>query len=466
VRTQRTADNRLRSRLGRWLAIWALGLAAGPLCPGQPAYEIVDLGTLGGSVSRAYGVNERGLVVGEAETTGGRLHAFAWEDGQGMKDLGDLGGRVSRAYGVNDAGAVVGEAEDTNGASRAFRWSAEGGMTALEVPESIQSYAYAINGQGIVAGAAEFKDGRAAVLWSNGVGEALGGMSGRDSEAHGVNDGDAVAGSMEVPMSEAPVSRGFVFYGRSSATDVTAIEPLRTNGNSAALALNNLGQITGSCETEDGKSQVMLYEPVRGVRVLDTRKNAVSAGYGISDNGAVVGVMLSAEADDDHAFLWKDGEMYDLNELIDPDGDWIVLEARDVNEAGWIVGHGLLDGRERACLLRPLRAEKLAELPTVRISIPRPESMYREPALILVEAQASAESGLRRVVFHANGKAIGTDTESPYDVMWTNVPAGEYVLTATAVDQDGGVRRSGGVRVRVDMPAERRPPGADAPAER
>jgi probable HAF family extracellular repeat protein len=92
-----------------------------------------DLGTLGGTWSRAYGVSADGsVVVGSARNAEGRWRAFRWTASGGMQDLGTLGGRESVAYGVSADGAVVvGWAQNAAGDWHAFRWTASGGMEDL-----------------------------------------------------------------------------------------------------------------------------------------------------------------------------------------------------------------------------------------------------------------------------------------------------------------------------------------------
>ena len=66
---------------------------------------MVDLGTLGGSRSVAYGVNESGQVMGWSETAGiAGPHAFLWTLAGGMVDLGTLGGTDSEVFALSENG--------------------------------------------------------------------------------------------------------------------------------------------------------------------------------------------------------------------------------------------------------------------------------------------------------------------------------------------------------------------------
>jgi probable HAF family extracellular repeat protein len=104
--------------------------------------EMINLGTLGGTYSGATGISPDGKVVGWANPAGsGASVAFLWEDknGNGASDpgemvaLGTLGGASSSALAISPDGTkVVGTSNPTGSTlPRAFLWSFEGGMVNL-----------------------------------------------------------------------------------------------------------------------------------------------------------------------------------------------------------------------------------------------------------------------------------------------------------------------------------------------
>ena len=83
-----------------------------------------DLGTLGGTYSSANAVNDRGQVVGVSNLKyDARRHAFLWENGR-MRDLGTLPGDTwSAATGIDNRGRVVGSSGGERGPSHAVLWT-------------------------------------------------------------------------------------------------------------------------------------------------------------------------------------------------------------------------------------------------------------------------------------------------------------------------------------------------------
>ena len=57
-----------------------------------------------------------------------------------------------------------------------------------------------------------------------------------------------------------------------------------------------------------------------------------------------------------HAFIYKNGVMTDLNNLIDAESGWSLAFAIDINENGQIVGAGNYNGALHAYLLMPMPA--------------------------------------------------------------------------------------------------------------
>src|SRR5688572_23865089 len=108
-------------------------------------------------------------------------------------------------------------------------------------------------------------------------------------------------------------------------------------GNSIAYAINNLCQVVGHADTvEDEDLHAFLYRNGQTID-LDTMGNEQGVARGINHHDQVVGHFRNFPAPD-RAFLWDQGTMYDLNDLIPPASGWTLGLAGDINNAGWIVG--------------------------------------------------------------------------------------------------------------------------------
>ena len=85
--------------------------------------RMMDLGTMGGSNSWAYGINDMGWMVGAAQMPMTDMHAFLCTNASSnpmMMDIGTLGGSNSAAWMIDMHGDMVGWAAMTNGSQHGF----------------------------------------------------------------------------------------------------------------------------------------------------------------------------------------------------------------------------------------------------------------------------------------------------------------------------------------------------------
>jgi hypothetical protein len=87
--------------------------------------------------------------------------------------------------------------------------------------------------------------------------------------------------------------------------------------------------------------------------------------------------------------------------------------------------------------------------PTVSLTSPANNTSFTAPATVNIAANASDPGGaVTKVDFYSGATLLGTDTSSPYAFSWTNVPAGNYTITATATD-NGGLTANASVNITV-----------------
>lgn len=83
--------------------------------------------------------------------------------------------------------------------------------------------------------------------------------------------------------------------------------------------------------------------------------NVWGTGEAVSINnfGEVVGGGVRIGSPDAHSFIWKNGVMSDLNDLVVPNSGWVFFGANAINDSGQIAGTGYLNGVQKAFLLTP-----------------------------------------------------------------------------------------------------------------
>ena len=88
--------------------------------------------------------------------------------------------------------------------------------------------------------------------------------------------------------------------------------------------------------------------------------------------------------------------------------------------------------------------------PQVTLTVPTDGSRFVAGMDITLAATATDSNGsITKVDFYRSGTLIGTDTTSPYSVVWSGAQKGSYALTATATDNSGLSTTSAPVSITV-----------------
>ena len=355
-------------------AILLLGLpgSASAVTGNIAAYTVTDIGASTPNPtgnSTAFALSQNGAVAGRFTTGTGAHHAFVWANGN-VTDLGTLGGTNSSAVGIaNVDGAIeiVGNSDlSGNTAAHAFVWS-DGNMSDLGTLPSLDasttnSFATGINSAGNIVGTSETGvtlNRHAFLFATNGtVGEGnftdLGVFSGgNESVAFDIGDDNAVIGESEGFNG---TSGNYVHAFITSNTDVLIdLGTLDDLGNSSARAINHAGVIIGNSATTSGNIHGFTFNTTTdvftdlGVLGNFNRSHALA----INSQDEVVGYVSgnASAPNDEHAFVYFDGTITDLNTLTGNSG-WVLNRAYGVNDHGDIVGVGVnASGQEHAFLL-------------------------------------------------------------------------------------------------------------------
>lgn len=137
-----------------------------------------------------------------------------------------------------------------------------------------------------------------------------------------------------------------------SRFEVVDLGPFDNNRNDV-LALNDRGQCAGvSLNAETGRIEAFREER-NTRRPLGTLGGSFSIARDLNNHGEVVGGSLTEGDESFHGFLYRDNKLHDLNEFLDKEGGWEILQALGINNHGEIIAVGCFTGQDRIVLLRP-----------------------------------------------------------------------------------------------------------------
>lgn len=334
-----------------------------------------------------------------------------------MYEIIDLGSFLSRQpfpHDINDAGQVVVSVRVRGFEDHPAIWE-DGVFTELPpLPGTNRGIARAIADDGAVSGSCgplgDPIDPLQAVIWRDGVPEAIGHLGGGLSEVLHMSRGGTVCGYSRTfqdgivfgeiqgyiykngqmrAISPPPGTSSFLaqvcddegrtaWWGPSEKgvdvpyfwDEVGGVREMAHLGGIAGnmLDMNNQGQVVGW--SGDGRLMAGALRQVQlpavwergGVTQLPLPETFTSGeARSINEPGLIVGMAEDPATGRTSAVAWFDGEVVELVTRIPLDSGWSRLViANSCNNKGQIVGLGVFHGQERAFLMTPIDADEVA----------------------------------------------------------------------------------------------------------
>jgi probable HAF family extracellular repeat protein len=332
-------------------ACTVLGLVASQSANAASLYSLTDLGSLTGKTfSYASSINNFGQVAVNSGFNDSR--AFLYSDDQLIEIQPLPDDDALAVFDINNFGQVVGDSVNTSNFTGNHPFVYSNGTTqSFGISDGIP---YGINDSGQIVGGAY---GIGAFLYSNGTTSSLLPEGGG---AYGLNNLGQVVGIFGSP------SRAFLYDNGT----ITNLGTLPGHNYSSAEDINDLGQVVGvSAPSGVNDGTAFLYSSNTGMislgRLFPT--DAYSVAIGINNLGQVVGWsgtnpnFYSESGVGIRAFLYSDGVMQDLNNLIAPGSNFILTQAQGINDRGQIAGAGVINGELHAVLLTPQPSQGVPE---------------------------------------------------------------------------------------------------------
>ncbi|HRK20945.1 MAG TPA: post-COAP-1 domain-containing protein [Fimbriimonadaceae bacterium] len=304
----------------------------------------------------AYALNRDGLVVGYSYSGNGLTvgKAFLWKpvttnspNGSHFA-LDQLGaGSFSVAGGISNNSRIAGYAEDESGQRYLTTWDVNSGDAQAVVSiVSTAGFTVGINDVGQIA----YNSASSPWVYLNGTSSPLQCSWGAITA---INQSGDVAGFGNTALNG--TYQGIVWRSGSynvpnnvgAAFGGVYLEP------GAIYAINSLRLATGYVLEPNGVPRAYVWDFDSGSPSFVFPPEVYSTGYGINEQGDVVGSYRNSLGQFGKPFLIEGGAFYDLQSEIDPTSGWYLTEAFDINEFGQICGFGYLNGRPRGYLLTP-----------------------------------------------------------------------------------------------------------------
>lgn len=209
-------------------------------------YEIIDLGSLGGTESFAYALNDHGQVYGLSRLPGDKAsHNFVYDNGA-MTDLNLTNPNLLTVWPttITNSGLVSTAVRSGGIASAAIFDTHTGQTTVLGSLGGVTSFGFSstatsVNSDGEAVGMAMVNSTNYhAFLYSGGVMTDIGTLGGTVSEATSINDAGMIAGHASTDGTSQ--THAFLYNG-GVMTDINPFGSSQSYGRD----INNQGQVIG-----------------------------------------------------------------------------------------------------------------------------------------------------------------------------------------------------------------------------
>ncbi len=310
-----------------------------------------DLGHVpGSSATFAEGLNNNGDVVGVCVYPDRNvLHtAFLWQQGVLFNLTANTDRRIERATRINDSGQII-------AGSALFQTRDD--FRFIEHPETRNAIKFvgtvrinwtvtlrAINNKGQIIGWAHIpvetpvdaglpRHIRRSFLWEDGMFIDIVAEDGDFFQAYDINDNGVIVGSAHDGDRWAAYS-----LANGTRTDLGSL-----GDHTVPTAINENAEVVGEASVgsrnDEGDAAYHGFLWKNGEMIdLDQGTNHQTRPLDINNHTQIVGEHFdnSTESGPNFGFLWHDGRMYDLNEAVDDRGPWYIVRAVAINDDGQI----------------------------------------------------------------------------------------------------------------------------------
>jgi uncharacterized membrane protein len=205
--------------------------------------------------------------------------------------LGTLGGSDSFARDVNQSGSAAGWASDATGRKRAVVWSSStGAPSTLSTTDAVESQAYAINHPGTAVGSVTTAPGaQTAALWRNGT---------ETTFAPGLTAVDVSNGDIALVAPTGPTMPGYGYlYENGTLTSFAPCDQARGCLSVWPRVLNDLRQVVGELRSTYSPPMGIGWNITFTLPVWDASCGEQSGtAIDVDDHGRVLGVATQCTA--------------------------------------------------------------------------------------------------------------------------------------------------------------------------